>query len=167
MILYEKLQKQLAYKCLTIKKGVIQVCNIHRQIQDIKKPMNPVANDAKYTASKDGKWAKKGNKSYFGYKLHIKIDTGYELIREIETTPANTHDSKIDLSKKEEVAYLDKGYFGVDCKAYNVTMDRASRNKPLTIKEKRRIQKNKLQKSTWRETIRRVLKPSLKVPIYL
>jgi IS5 family transposase len=87
MSLYEKLQKQLKYKGLTIKKGVIQVCKHSSSDPGHKKADEPHGKDAKYTASKDGKWAKKGNKSYFGYKLHIKIDTDYELIREITQHP--------------------------------------------------------------------------------
>jgi IS5 family transposase len=57
-------------------------------------------------------WAKKGSKSCFGYKLHTKLDTDHGLIRELETTTASTHDSQVDLSKKGEVAYRDRGYHG-------------------------------------------------------
>ena len=68
--------------------------------------------------SKDGTWTKKNSKSYFGYKLHSKSDIDYGLIRDIETTTASVHDSQIDLTKKGEVAYRDKGYFGAPSKGY-------------------------------------------------
>ena len=42
----------------------------------------------------------------------------------METTPANVHDSQIDLSEPGEVVYRDRGYFGAPCKGYNATMDR-------------------------------------------
>jgi IS5 family transposase len=40
--------------------------------------------------------------SYFGYKLHNKVDVEYGLIRTIETTTASVHDSQIDLSSVGE-----------------------------------------------------------------
>ena len=39
----------------------------------------------------EGSWAKKGSKSFFGYKGHILIDTEHHLIRKIETTTASLH----------------------------------------------------------------------------
>jgi IS5 family transposase len=59
------------------------------------------------------------------------------------------------------VAYRDKGYFGVSCKAYNATMDRTSRNKPLTIKEKMRNKRISSKRSPGERpfaVIKRVLK---------
>ncbi len=50
---------------------------------------------------------KKGKKSYFGYKLHQKSDIDYGLIREIETTTAKVHDSRVDLSIEGEVVIRD------------------------------------------------------------
>jgi IS5 family transposase len=60
------------------------------------------------------------------------------LIREIETTTASVHDSQIDLSQQGEVVYRDRGYFGAPCKGHNATMNRATRNHPLSIREKMR-----------------------------
>jgi len=74
--------------------------------------------------NRKGTWAKKCGKSYFGYKLHIKTDIDHGLIRNVETTPANVHDSQIDLSEPGKVVYRDRRYFGAPCKCYNATMDR-------------------------------------------
>jgi IS5 family transposase len=41
----------------------------------------------------DAAWTRKHNKSYFGYKNHIKVDSRTKLIRTFEVTPANMHDS--------------------------------------------------------------------------
>jgi IS5 family transposase len=41
------------------------------------------------------------------------MDRDYQLIRRFETTTASLHDSGIDLSRKGETVYRDKGYFGV------------------------------------------------------
>jgi len=54
-----------------------------------------------------------GRKSSFHYKLHTKMDTGLGLIRDLETTTASVHDSRVDLSQLGEVVYRDKGYFDV------------------------------------------------------
>jgi len=50
----------------------------------------------------------------------------------VETTPANVHDSQIDLSEPGEVVYRDRGYFGAPCKCYNATMDRNVRRHKIT-----------------------------------
>ncbi|MGB2727538.1 MAG: IS5/IS1182 family transposase, partial [Halobacteriota archaeon] len=60
---------------------------------------------AKTRRRKDGTWAKKGSKSFFGYKLHSKPDMDYGLIRDLETTTAAVHDSQVDLSREGERQY--------------------------------------------------------------
>jgi IS5 family transposase len=52
----------------------------------------------------------KNGKSHYGYKLHTIMDTDYDLIRRIDTTTANVHDSHVDLSEEGEVVYRDRGY---------------------------------------------------------
>jgi len=99
----------------------------------------PRGDQAKTRRSHDGTRTKKGSKSYFGYKLHILQDKDHQRIRRITTTTASLHDSRIDLSKKGETVYRDKGYFGVRPKAsMDKTTHRAARNHPLSAREKRR-----------------------------
>ncbi len=62
--------------------------------------------------SKDGSWSVKGGKSYFGYKLHMKMDLNHGLIRELEASTASVHDSRVDLSEPGEVVYRDYGVPG-------------------------------------------------------
>jgi IS5 family transposase len=81
---------------------------------------------------------KKGNKSEFGYKMHTKFDTSYELIREYEVTTASLHDSQVDLSKPGEVMRRDRGYQGAPCKGYNTTMRKGARGHPIGIRDKMR-----------------------------
>lgn len=45
---------------------------------------------------------KKHGKSYYGHKLHTLTDMSYGLIRRLETTTAEIHDSQIDLSQPGE-----------------------------------------------------------------
>jgi IS5 family transposase len=71
-------------------------------------------------------WVKKVSISYFGYTLHTKRDMEHSLIRELETTPASVHDSQVDLSKKGEVVYRDRGYHGAVAMGYSTTMKRGA-----------------------------------------
>jgi hypothetical protein len=82
-------KKQLNYTWFILSKKVyIQVCNIHRQIQDIKKPMNLVARMLKqFEEIKTKNGLKKATN-------HIS-DTNYELIR--KTTQ---HHAKHSMTRK-------------------------------------------------------------------
>ena len=44
---------------------------------------------AKTSRSKDGTWTKKGKKSIFGFKSHIKTDNETKIITEVAVTTAN------------------------------------------------------------------------------
>jgi IS5 family transposase len=88
--------------------------------------------------SRDGSWTKKGRRSYFGYKLHLKADLKYGLIRAFKATTASMHDSQVDLSERGEVVYRDRGYFGVAAKGYDATMQRGTRAGPISVFERLR-----------------------------
>jgi IS5 family transposase len=133
--IWQELQRQLNEKGLKVKKGVIQDATFITSDPGHARADKPRGNEAKTRRSKDGTWTKKNSKSYFGYKLHSKSDTDYSLIRDIETTTASVHDSQIDLTKPGEVAYKDKGYFGVASKGFSATMRRAVRGHPLNIRD--------------------------------
>jgi len=133
--IWQELQKQLDDLGLKINKGMIQDATFIHSTPGHAKADTPRGKDAKTRRSKDGSWAKKGGKSYFGYKLHTIIDKDFELIRRFETTTASVHDSRIDLSEENEVVYRDKGYFGVIAKGFSATMQRAVRGHPLGIKD--------------------------------
>ena len=136
--IWDELQRQLDEKGLKIKKGMIQDATFITADPGHAKADKPRGDEAKTRRNKDGTWAKKGNKSYFGYKLHTIIDTKFNLIRDLETTPANIHDSQVDLAKENFVIYKDKGYFGVPSKGFDATMKRATPGRKLTIRDKLR-----------------------------
>jgi IS5 family transposase len=127
---WAELQRQLDAKGLTVKKGVAQDASF---ITADPGGSGPRGEEAETRRSRDGSWAKKGGKSSFGYKLHTKTDTDLGLIRDLETTPANVHDSRVDLSLPGEVVYRDKGYFGVEPRGWDATMRRAARGHPLSV----------------------------------
>ncbi len=145
---WAELQRQLDEKGLQVKKGVVQDASFIPSDPGHAKAEEPRGDDARTRRSKDGAWTKKGSKSYFGYKLHMKMDLDHGLIRELEATAANVHDSQVDLSEPGEVVYRDKAYFGVKSRGWDATMKRASRGHPLSIWDKlrnRRISRKRCQ----------------------
>ena len=98
----------------------------------------------------DAAWTRKHNKSYFGYKNHIKMDSRTKLIRTFEVTPANIHDSQpmgILLDREDDAGqelYADAAYVGepIRCLLHeNGMKDRrhrkSMRNAPLSTYQKR------------------------------
>jgi len=132
-LLWDELQRQLDEKGLKVRKGVVQDATFITSDPGHAPADKPRGGEARTRRSRDGTWAKKGVKSFFGYKLHAKPDTDHGLIRDLETTTASVHDSQIDLSRPGEPVYRDKGYFGVKPRGYDATMKRASRGHPLSI----------------------------------
>jgi len=135
---WAELQRQLDEKGLKVKKGVVQDATFITADPGHAPADKPRGEEAKTRRSRDGTWAKKNGKSYYGFKLHSKTDLDYGLIRDLETTAANIHDSRVDLSEEGEVVYRDKGYFGVEPRGYDATMRRAVRGHKLNIREKLR-----------------------------
>jgi IS5 family transposase len=143
-LIWEELQRQLDEKGLTIRKGVVQDASFITSDPGHAAADKPRGEEAKTRRSRDGAWVKKGGKSVFGYKLHMKMDLGHGLIRELETTPANVHDNRVDLCLPGEVVYRDKGYQGVVPRGWDATMKRASRGHPLSIWD--RLRNNRISR---------------------
>lgn len=94
-IVWNELQIQLDSMGLKVINGCAQDATfIEADPGSSKKPRGEGANTRR---SRDGTGAKKGNEFHFGYKLHQKTDLDYNLIRDIETSTASLHDSRIDL----------------------------------------------------------------------
>lgn len=136
--IWKELNQQLDAKGLKVRKGVIQDATFITADPSHARADEPRGDGAKTRRSKDGTWVKKGKKSEFGYKLHTKLDTSYELIREYEVTTALVHDSRVDLSRPGEVMRRDRGYQGAPCRGYNATMRRGARGHPIGIRDKLR-----------------------------
>jgi len=135
-LVWKELQRQLDMKGLKVKKGVVQDATFITA--DPGQAAKPRGDEAQTRRSRDGAWAKRKSGSVFGYKLHAKTDTDHGLIRDLETTPANVHDSRVDLSRPGEVVYRDKGYYGVKPRGYDATMRRGVRGHPLSIRDRLR-----------------------------
>ena len=94
--------------------------------------------NSKTRRSKDGSWTKKNSRSYFGFKLHTIQGMENDMIVNYSMTTASLHDSQIDLSIPGIVNYKDKGYFSVDGRGIDATLDRAVRGHKLPIQSIRR-----------------------------
>jgi len=90
----------------------------------------------------DGGFSVKQGQVHYGYKSRLKVDVDHHLIRDLEVTPANVHDSAINLvTVGDQVVYRDKGYFGKQVDIPGVvdkTMKRAVRGRRLNGGEQRR-----------------------------
>ena len=136
--IWEELQRQLDEKGLSVKKGVVQDASFITSDPGHAKADKPRGEEALTRRSRDGTWVKKGGKSSYGYKLHAKPDVDHGLIRDLETTTASVHDSRVDLSRPGEVVYKDKAYHGVKSRGIDATMKRGARGHPLGIRDKLR-----------------------------
>lgn len=61
----------------------------------------------------DARWTRRGRRSLQGYKAHVAVDQGSGLVRDVELTGADLHDSRKggDLVQGDEAAvYADKAY---------------------------------------------------------
>ena len=132
--IWNELQKQLDAMKLKVKKDASFITSDPGHA----KSDTPRGEEAKTRRSKDGTWANKGTKSYFGYKLHGAMDEDFGLIRRIEVTTAKVHDSQVDLANEGEVRYADKGYFGAKTKGYDAAMRKATRGHPLSYEDEMR-----------------------------
>lgn len=135
-LIWSELQRQLDAMGLQVKHGTMQDATFIEA--DPGSSKEPRGNEAKTRRSRDGSWAKKGDESHFGYKLHQKTDLDYSLIRQIETTTASVHDSQVDLSVKDEIVLRDRGYFGSRAKGTDFTMKRRTTETSLNDLDKHR-----------------------------
>jgi len=148
--IWNELNRQLEKKGIQYSKGVIQDATfITANPGKTNSGMGDRGRGQPTTRNEDASWTKKNGKSFFGYKLHAKVERKQDFITELAVTTAKVHDNKIDLTKEDEIAYRDKGYFGTKPRAKgDGTMKRAVRGKPLTPLDKlrnKRITKKRAQ----------------------
>ena len=134
-LVFNEIRDQILARKIRIKKGTMQDASFIES--DRGEYGKPRGEDAKTRRSKDGASATKNHEHHFGYKTHTLVDE-IKIMEKLSVTPANVHDSRIDLSIPGIVCYRDKGYFGSDCKGINGTMDRAVRGHKLPMKSIRR-----------------------------
>jgi len=70
---WSELERQFRRKSYRVRKGVAQDATFITADPGASDSFSP-RSTAETRRSKDGSWAKKGRRSYFGYKLHLKAD---------------------------------------------------------------------------------------------
>lgn len=110
--LFNELNRQLDKRGLFVKKGTLIDATVIEAAP--KKPnQNEDGTAGKSSQDPDADWTKKGGRYLFGYKAHVGVDQGSELIRQIAMTPAHVHDGEM-LGKvicgDELWAFADKAY---------------------------------------------------------
>ncbi len=112
---------------------------------------NELWNDKPYKKRQkdiDARWTRKAGERHYGYKNHIKIDSGSKLIEKYLVTSADIHDSQVlddlaDEKDSNQELYADSAYIGKlldkKLKEKNIIpqiIERAFRDNPLTNKQK-------------------------------
>lgn len=139
--LYEKLfaevNRQLEAKGVMVKTGTLVDATV---IEARARP--PRHKDGEVSAvDPDAGFTKKHGRTYFGYKLHVGVDEGSELIRALETSSADLHDGEALgalVTGDEGKVYGDKAYGSQKNRDFltrmgiaDALMYKAARNKPL------------------------------------
>jgi IS5 family transposase len=94
----------------------------------------------------DGRWTKKGDVNYYGYKDHVKVDVESKLILDQVVTDASVHDSQAFaqlIQPEDTVVYADSAYSGepiakqLEAKGVAAQInEKGTRNHPLTPEQK-------------------------------
>lgn len=151
--LFEVILDQLEQKNVILRKGTLIDATI---VQSSRKPVKK--DQSKGEASKrsvqkdyDASHTQKGGKTYYGYKGHIGVDQGTNIIRKKAFTTASPHDSQKRsemICGDEASVYADKAYDSDDLKRefrrtgiYYGILDKGRRNRPLTKSQKKRNKK--------------------------
>jgi transposase, IS5 family len=135
--LLEAINQQLDKKGLFVKTGTLIDATIVDA--DAKRPSE---SEGQVTmVDPDASFTKKNDETYFGYKMHVGVDEGSNLIRTVEGTTADIHDSLVFkglVSGDERFACADKAYGSEEHRKWlrengieDRLMYKAQKNKPL------------------------------------
>jgi len=163
--LFELILRQLENQGVILKKGTLIDATIiqsaRRPVKQSEKGDGESDQDRSTQKDYDATHTQKGKKKYYGYKGHIGVDQGSNIIRKKEFTTASTHDSqKTDdlISGDEDSIFADKAYSSDDRKRklrkhgiYCGILDKGRRSRPLSKSQKKRNKK----KSTVRNAVER------------
>jgi IS5 family transposase len=159
--IFDMVIKALEAKNVILQKGTIVDATLIQAARNQKPKDTP--DDAKESpqSDTDARSTVRKNKIYYGYKGHIGVDQGTNIIRKQTFTPADVHDSqetKNLISGDEQALFGDKAYADDNVKRnlrkkriYNGILDKARRNHPLSKKQR----KTNKQKSAVRNEVER------------
>lgn len=103
---------QLEAQQLLLKRGTLVDATIVQSART--PPPRWEDSDAQDTSDPDARWAARNSRATtHGYKVHVAVDQGSELVRALSVTPGSVHDStQIDdlISADTQAVYADKAY---------------------------------------------------------
>lgn len=142
--LFEEVNRQLELRHLIIKRGTLIDATI---VNSARKP--PRSGAGSNSADSEAGFAvHKGKGVKHGYKFHVAVDEGSQLVRAAQVTPGQVHDSQVAealIQFDEQAVYADKAYD--DAKRRSMLKDlgikdgilhKAYRNRPLSPAKQRR-----------------------------
>lgn len=110
--LFSELGRQMEGRRLIVKKGTLVDATVIEAAA--KKPDQKEDGTAGTSlVDPEADWTKKSGRYLFGYKAHVGVDQGSELIRRIVLTPAHVHDGEMlphVISGDENWVFADKAY---------------------------------------------------------
>jgi IS5 family transposase len=156
--LFDTILEQLESKNLILKKGTLIDATIvqsarrpHKEKTDNTEHKERGTKERSSQKDYDASHTQKGKKTYYGYKGHIGVDQGTNIIRTKAFTTASPHDSqKRDelLSGDEASVFADKAYDSDDAKRkfrkegiYYGILDKGRKNRPLSKSQEKRNKK--------------------------
>jgi IS5 family transposase len=133
--LFEEFNAQLEDLGLILKRGTLVDATV------VKANVSRPGGNKVSEVDPDAGWTKKGGEYHHGYKAHVGVDEGSEIIRKAKLTSADVHDSLAVyevISGDEQAVYADKAYDTADLreklKEHGIAdkvMYKATRGNPL------------------------------------
>jgi IS5 family transposase len=112
--LLDEVNRQLEACNMMIKRGtLIDASLVAANVKPPRGAKGVVAPGDGSPAEPEAQWTRRGDKSYFGYKLHLGADQDSDLIRKALLTGAKINDSEKGdelICGDEQAVYADKGY---------------------------------------------------------
>jgi len=112
---FAEIARQLETKNLILKRGtLIDASLVAARANPPRKPRGGAEGPPKPAADPDARWGRKGNKSVFGYKVHIGVDAGHTIIRRVMVTDASVTDTEPAdglICGDERAVYGDQAYY--------------------------------------------------------
>ena len=109
---FAEITRQLEVKGLIVKRGTLVDASL---VAAAARPGRKGADgEEKPAHDRDARWGRKGDKSVFGYKIHIGVDQDHTIIRRAELTNASITDTEPAdalICGDERAAYGDQAYY--------------------------------------------------------
>ena len=108
--LFAAVEEQLAARRVLVQRGTLVDATLVDA--EVRRPKGG-ATGAGSPRDPDAAWARRGPQARFGYKLHLGVDAGSELVRRAHLTPANVNETEVAdqlIAGDEAAVYGDAAY---------------------------------------------------------